>query len=82
MTAHGSAAPLGRVPFLRGDRWFSLRFHHRLISVSPPGWLRTAAQLMAGVAIERPCGDGSTDKTFKKTPKAKAKGGAHRELEL
>ena len=37
---------------------------------------------MAGVAIERPSGDGSTDETFKKAPKAKAKGGAHPELEL
>ena len=56
--------------------------HHRLISVSPPGWLRTIGQLMAGVAIEKPGGNVSTDETFKKAPKAKAKGGMHAELEL
>ena len=37
---------------------------------------------MAGVVLERPSGNVSTDETFKKAPKAKAKGGAHPELEL
>ena len=36
--------------------------------------LRTIEQLMAGVAIERPSGNVAVDETFKKAPKAKAKG--------
>ena len=44
--------------------------------------LRTIGQLMAGMAIERPSGNVAVDETFKKAPKAKAKGAAHPELEL
>ena len=44
--------------------------------------LRTIEQLMAGVAIERPSGNVSTDETFKKAPKAKGKAATHPELEL
>ena len=36
--------------------------------------LRTIEQLMAGVAIERPSGNVAVDETFRKAPKAKAKG--------
>ena len=36
--------------------------------------LRTIGQLLAGVAIERPSGNVAVDETFKKAPKAKAKG--------
>ena len=56
--------------------------HHRLISVSPPGWLRTIGQLLAGMAFERPSGDVVVDETFKKAPTAKGKAAAHLELEL
>ena len=55
---------------------------HRLISISPPGWLRTIEQLMAGVTIERPSGNVSTDETFKKAPKAKERKADEPELEL
>ena len=37
--------------------------------------LRTIGQLLAGVAIERPSGNVAVDETFRKAPKAKAKGG-------
>ena len=40
--------------------------------------LRTIGQLLAGVAIERPSGNVAVDETFKKAPKAKAKGGGSR----
>ena len=42
--------------------------------------LRTIGQLLAGVQIERPSGNVAVDETFKKAPKAKAKGGAQPEL--
>ena len=42
--------------------------------------LRTIGQLLAGVAIERPSGNVAVDETFKKAPKAKAKGGEQAEL--
>ena len=42
--------------------------------------LRTIEQLMAGVAIERPSGNVAVDETFKKAPKAKAKG--HEQADL
>ena len=42
--------------------------------------LRTIEQLMAGVAIERPSWNVAVDETFKKAPRAKAKGGEQAEL--
>ena len=42
--------------------------------------LRTIEQLMAGVQIERPSGNVAVDETFKKAPKAKAKGTNQEEL--
>ena len=36
--------------------------------------LRTIGRLLAGVAIERPSGNVAVDETFKRAPKAKAKG--------
>ena len=42
--------------------------------------LRTIGQLLAGVAIERPSGNVAVDETFKRAPKAKAKGHEQREL--
>ena len=44
--------------------------------------LRTIEQLMAGVAIERPSWNVAVDETFKRAPKAKAKGGDQHSLEL
>ncbi len=40
----------------------------------------TIGQLLAGVAIERPSGNVAVDETFKKAPKAKAKG--HKQTEM
>ena len=40
----------------------------------------TIGQLLAGVAIERPSGNVAVDETFKKAPKAKAKG--HQQTEM
>ena len=37
---------------------------------------------MAGVAIERPSGNVAVDETFKRAPKAKAKGGDQASLGL
>lgn len=42
--------------------------------------LRTVGQLMAGLAIERPSSNVAVDETFKKAPKAKAKGGHQGEM--
>lgn len=42
--------------------------------------LRTIGQLLAGVAIERPSGNVAVDETFKKAPKAKAKGQEQTEI--
>ena len=44
--------------------------------------LRIIEQLMAGVAIERPSGNVAVDETFKRAPKAKAKGGEQHSLGL
>jgi hypothetical protein len=44
--------------------------------------LRTVKELMAGKGIERPSTVAATDETFKKAPKAKAKGGEQVALEL
>jgi DNA modification methylase len=44
--------------------------------------LRTVKELMEGKGIERPSTVAATDETFKKAPKAKAKGGEQKALEL
>jgi DNA modification methylase len=44
--------------------------------------LRTVKELMDGKGIERPSNVAATDETFKKAPKAKAKGGEQPALEL
>jgi hypothetical protein len=44
--------------------------------------LRTVKELMEGKGIERPSEHAARDETFKKAPKAKAKGGDQTALEL
>ena len=44
--------------------------------------LRTVKELMEGKGIERPTSAASSDETFKKAPKAKAKGGEQTAMEL
>ena len=44
--------------------------------------LRTVKELMEGKAIERPASAAAVDETFKKAPKAKAKGGEQAGLNL
>lgn len=44
--------------------------------------LRTIGQLLDGVAIERPSGNVAVDETFKKAPRAKAKGHGQDVLDL
>ena len=44
--------------------------------------LRTIEQLLAGIAVERPSGNVAVDETFKRAPKAKAKGGEQGEMVL
>jgi hypothetical protein len=44
--------------------------------------LRTVKELMEGKAIERPSSVAAVDETFKKAPKAKAKGAEQRGLSL
>ena len=44
--------------------------------------LRTVKELMEGKGIERPASAASVDETFKKAPKAKAKGQEQKALEL
>jgi hypothetical protein len=44
--------------------------------------LRTVKELMDGKGIERPSNVAAVDETFKKAPKAKAKGGEQPALEL
>jgi hypothetical protein len=44
--------------------------------------LRTVKELMEGKGIERPSEHAARDETFKKAPKAKAKGGEQTAMEL
>ena len=44
--------------------------------------LRTVKELMDGKGIERPSNVAAVDETFKKAPKAKAKGHEQHEMEL
>jgi hypothetical protein len=54
----------------------------RLISRNPRLQLRTVKELMDGKGIERPSTVAALDETFKKTPRAKAKGHAQQALGL